>query len=460
MVTLTSPTTPRQPRVLQLSYACSPVRGSEAGVGWHRALQAARRFDTWVICEEHEFAGEIRNYLAAHGDVPGLHFVFVPIDQREWSWGQIHDAIWYAVLRRWHRRAYRVARDLHEKLPFDLVHQVTFCGYREPGYLWKLDAPFVWGPIGGTQNYPWRFLARAGLRGAIRETCRSVLNYFQLRLSPRVHRACRKAAVILAANSTIQRQFARAHGVVPQVLLETGLGEVQGSPRKRDPQPRPLRILWSGVLVHHKALHLLIRALARLPKDVAYELRILGDGPLRSRWEKLARRLGVAGHTTWLGRLPYHEALRQYAWPEVFAFTSLRDTSGNVVLEALAAGVPIVCLDHQGMHDIVTDQCGVKVPLGSPRKVIAGLSESIVRLARDAELWERLSRGAIGRAREYLWSSQEGAMADVYGRTLGQETPAPRDADEHLDAAQRLAAPHDAAERREARRDRNLTRQP
>ena len=84
----TASESPSRPRVLQLSYACSPMRGSEAGVGWHRAVQSAKHFDTWVICEEHEFAGEIREYLAAHGDIPGLNFVFVPINQREWSLGQ------------------------------------------------------------------------------------------------------------------------------------------------------------------------------------------------------------------------------------------------------------------------------------------------------------------------------------------------------------------------------------
>lgn len=416
MITIAKPQ--RRPRVLQLSYACSPTRGSEAGVGWHRAVQSAKHFDTWVICEEHEFAGEIREYLASHGEIPGLNFVFVPIDQREWSWGNVHDSIWYVVLRRWHRQAYLAAKRLHERVHFDLVHQVTFCGYREPGLLWKLDAPFVWGPIGGTQNYPWRFLASAGLRGAIHETCRSVMNNLQLRLSPHVRSASRKAAVLLAANSTVQRDFARAHGVAPQILIETGLAEVRGTARKRDPRPGPLRILWSGLLIHRKALHLLLHALAQMPRGVSYELRILGEGSQRKRWQRLANRLGVAQHIAWLGRLPHHEALRQYDWADLFAFTSLRDTSGNVVLEALAAGVPVVCLDHQGMHDVVTDQCGVKIPVTTPREVVAELRASIIRMAEDAIQWERLSRGAVERAREYLWSRQDERMTALYFRAI------------------------------------------
>ena len=160
----------------------------------------------------------------------------MPIDQREWSWGRSTTALWYAVLRRWHRRAYRVARRLHEQLGFDLVHQVTFCGYREPGYLWKLDVPFVWGPIGGTQNYPWRFLPPPALAGPSTRVCRSVVNNLQLRLSRRVRRAARKAAVVLAANSTVQRDFARAQGVSCRSLPDVGIADVGGVPRQRAPR--------------------------------------------------------------------------------------------------------------------------------------------------------------------------------------------------------------------------------
>jgi glycosyltransferase involved in cell wall biosynthesis/peptidoglycan/xylan/chitin deacetylase (PgdA/CDA1 family) len=389
-------------------------------VGWHRALQSAKYFDTWVICEEHEFADEIRRYTAAHGDIPGLRFVFVPIDQREWSWGQVHDAIWYAVLRRWHRRAFQAARRLHERLGFDLVHQVTFCGYREPGFLWRLGTPFLWGPVGGTQDYPWRFLAAAGFGGALHELSRTLVNRLQLRLSPSVRGASRRAAAILAANSTVERDFAAAFGVTPQLLLETGLAEVHGAPRTRHSRGQAMRILWSGLLIHRKALHLLLRALAGLPRDVPYELRILGEGSLRGRWQRLARRLGVAPHVTWLGRLPHHEALRQYDWADLFAFTSLRDTSGNVVLEALASGVPVVCLDHQGMHDIVTDRCGVKIAVTTPGEVISRLTQSIVQLWREPAEWERMSRGAIERAEEHLWSRQEQTMADLYRSILNR----------------------------------------
>jgi glycosyltransferase involved in cell wall biosynthesis len=416
----TEHTISRRPRVLQLSYACSPLRGSEPSVGWHRAVQSAKHFDTWVICEEHEFGGEIRRYLDAHGEIPGLHFVFVPINQREWSWGQIHDSLWYMVLRRWHWQAFRVAQRLHKELDFDLVHLVTFCGYREPSYLWRLGPPFVWGPIGGVQDYPWRFLPYAGIKGAMQESLRSVANNMQLRFSPRVRRAARKAAVVLAANTMTQDRFGRAHGITMPILPDVAIDAVAESPRSVR-HDGPIRLLWSGLLVHRKALHLLIRALARLPADVRYELRVLGEGRLKQRWQRLAEKMGVAEHITWLGWLPHSEAKHQYAWADAFVFSSLRDTTGTVVVEALAAGLPVICLDHQGVQDVVTDQCGLKIPVTTPRRVIAALSDAIARLSRDHALWQDLSRGAVDRARQYLWSRHEEQLIALYRRILNDK---------------------------------------
>ena len=135
-----------------------------SGGGLESGLESARRFDTWVLCEEHEFGPEIRRYwsrtatagpalplrpLAPLGAAPRRHAAFLVSGL---------EAVAPAGVSRRGR--------LHQQLRFNLVHQATFCGFREPGFLWKLDAPFLWGPIGGTQNYPWRFLGEAGLRGA------------------------------------------------------------------------------------------------------------------------------------------------------------------------------------------------------------------------------------------------------------------------------------------------------
>jgi glycosyltransferase involved in cell wall biosynthesis len=388
-------------------------------------LESARYFDTWVLMADTFYADDVRRYLAGHGEIDGLHFEFLP----KTAWQRFLSRMpggYYLALNLWHRRALRKARELHRQLRFDLVHQVKFCGYREPGYLWKLAAPFVWGPVGGTQNYPWRFLSEAGLLGAVSEGLHTIANGLQLRLSGRVRSAARRAQLLLAANSSIQRDFARVHGISAEVILETGAPPVASVPRRRDPARREIRILWSGEFTPRKCLPLLLRALPRLPADVPYRVRVLGRGPQGPAWQRLARRLGVAERIEWLGWLPHQEALDQYRWADLFVFTSLRDTTGTVVLEALAAGLPVICLDHQGVHDVVSEQCGCKIPPTNPRDVAGRLAEAICALARDPGRWEQCSAAAIRRAEEYSWPRQGERMAEAYRRVLARAEHPPQ----------------------------------
>jgi glycosyltransferase involved in cell wall biosynthesis len=415
---------PCRPRVLLLTAACNPYKGSDFAVGWGRGLESAKRFDTWAICGDWD-REDINRFIAKNGEIPGLHFCFL---ERSWfeeflNQGRPLYDIHYLPYNLWHRRAYRLAASLHQQLRFALVHQITRVTFREPGYLWKLEAPFLWGPVGGTQNFPWRFLGLVGAAGALKEIARTLINIFWLRFSPRVRQAIRKASLVMAANRQIQRDFQKAHGFKPLLLLETGINTVKRKNVKKNRENSPLRILWSGKFEHYKALPLLFRALAALPPGIRYELKILGDGPLRRRWQKLARGLGLEDRCQWVGWLPHQEAMRYYDWADVLVFTSLRDTSGNVVLEALSCGVPVICLDHQGVGDIVTPECGVKIPVTTPKGVIAQLLRAIISLAEDRTQLRSMSLAAIKRARQYLWSHNAEEMARIYYAVLQGSRP-------------------------------------
>jgi glycosyltransferase involved in cell wall biosynthesis len=387
-------------------------------------VETAKRFDTWVICGDWD-RDDINRFVAKNGEIPGLRFCFL---DRSWfedllSQGRPLYYTHYLPYNLWHRRAYRLAASLHQQLKFALLHQITLVGFREPGYLWKLDAPFLWGPVGGTQNFPWRFLGLVGAAGALKEIVRTLINVFWLRFSPRVRQAIRKASVVMAANSQIQRDFQKAHGFKPPLLLETGINTVKRKNVKKNRENGPLRILWSGKFEHHKALPLLFRALAALPPRIRYELKILGDGPLRQRWQKLARRLGLEDRCQWAGWLPHKEAMGYNDWADILIFTSLRDTSGSVVLEALSRGVPVICLDHQGVGDIVTPECGIKIPVTTPNGVIAHLLRAIISLAEDRTQLRSMSLAALERARQYSWSLNGEEMARIYYAVLQGSGP-------------------------------------
>lgn len=383
--------------------------------------------DTWVLCKQQRSEADITRFLAENGPIPGLRFSYLPLTAAELLLKDI-PGFYYLAYHLWQRRAYRRALALHRELAFDLAHQVTIGSFREPGYLWKLGIPFLWGPIGGTQDYPASMFPMAGLRGTVAESARTCLNRLQLRFTPRIRKAVARADILLAANSTgvrdLERRFHRRATLEADVGC-TALGPEK--PARGESGERELRILWSGVFGHRKALHILLHALAGVGPP-AFTLRILGSGPLGRRWRRLARRLGVERHCQWLGWLTHAEARGHYHWADVFAFTSLRDTCGTVVLEALSNGVPVVCLDHQGAGDVVTPSCGVKIPVTDPVTVIRGFRQALVDLGTHPARLEELSRGARERAREYLWDRKGEKMADLYRSVIagagarGQET--------------------------------------
>ena len=399
-------------KVLLIAYECSPYRGSEWAVGWGRLLQAARIAEVHVLTSEANYRDLVR--ADAEGLLPAGVFFDTPepdVKLRALEKRSVHFDYNYAAYHHWHRLAFRLAKRKHAEHGFHVAHQTTVCTFREPGYLSQLGIPFLWGPFGGTQNFPPRMLGLLPWRDAIKEAARGAANTLVLRTHPRVRAAGRQAGVIFGATSTTQRDLQHSFQRPVVRLLETGLNQVMEPDRGRF-QSRitacragrrlPLRLLWSGQLQPRKALPILLRALHLLGGEVPLELDVLGDGPMLEPWRREAAQARVP--VRFLGRLPFQNAVARMRESDLFCFTSLRDTSGNVVLEAQAAGVPVLCFNHQGAADMVSPESGVLIPVTTPRDAVTRWAAALRSLAADPEHLLRLSEGATAQARRFLWS--------------------------------------------------------
>ncbi len=390
----------------------------ESRIGWFRAVYAAQSHDVTVLCGPGANLSDLSAKAAELGLASRLRFVPIPHTKLS-QWLFAHPVLFYHGYELWQRAVFDVAQALHQKQPFQLVHQVNYCGYRQPGYVWKLGVPFVWGPVGGTQGFPWRYLSQADVVGGVREAVRNVLNSYQLRYCPKVKQAGRAAAAIFAATRTAQQDLRRCLEVECPVELETALHIPNGPSRElRDPAA-PLKILWAGRLKTWKGLPLLLRALAQIPPAVKYQLRVLGEGTSEKTWRRLAQKLGIADRLEWVGWPTYRETLPHYQWADVFAFTSLRDTSGTGLLEALAYGAPIIGLNHQGAADVMTAASAMPIPVSTPRATITAFARAIEELATDSPKLLSLSRAAQQRAELFAWERTGQRVAEVYDQVLG-----------------------------------------
>src|SRR5205814_10715674 len=157
------------------------------------------------------------------------------------------------------------------------VHHLNISGYREPGYLWKMNVPFVWGPVGGGANMPWSFLSSFGLKDRLFFTLRNVTNSIQKRTRLRSRRAAKRAAHIWIVGEDERRMVSELWERTCEHLTESAPTVQCDLPARSYDGKRPLRLAWSGQHIGRKALPIALEAIARL-SDVSLELSVLGEG--------------------------------------------------------------------------------------------------------------------------------------------------------------------------------------
>lgn len=414
------------PKILVSSYACSPLHGSEPGMGWNYVSRIAEHFETWVLTDEY-FAIQCREYLKLNQlSIPKLHLVGIERPggrHRVYGYFYLH----YLTQNLWQRKAFQVAQRLHAREHFDLIHQLNMIGYREPGYLWQLDnsKPYIWGPIGGHAQIPPSFLPFLGLKELLVYGLRNVLNFIQMRSLVRVRKAIHRANVLFAATADDANSISRIHKKDTILLNETGTAVS----RVREPEinpvdnSRPLELIWSGVFLGSKALPLGLHALKRAQQmnpSLRVRLSILGDGPCKASWKRLSSKLGITDLCVWKGNLPHDEALDRFRRADALIFTSLKEASSTVVPEALTYGVPIICHDACGFGYMVTDRCGIKIPMIDPNTSIDGFANAILKLEANRHLIQEMAKSALMRAQELTWENQTQMMLNEYRKLLNR----------------------------------------
>lgn len=401
-------------RILLSAYACEPDRGSEPGIGWQWAVTLARRgHEVWVLTRaNNREAIERAGAVAPDGN---LHFVYydLPAYARWWKRGGRGVRFYYFL---WQWGAYRAARKLCSTVRFDLVHHITFGVFRQPSFLAFLDLPFIFGPVGGGESAPHALRKTYSIRGRVIDRLRDLANA-AVRLDPLMAAVFRRSALIVCKTGEtldcIPEKYRHKCLVQPEVGIDPA-SPFAAPPRNRD--DGCFRILFVGRLVYWKGLHLGLMAFARLKEmHPCSRLTVIGSGP-DERWLRgLARRLGIEREVTWTPWLTRAAVMRSYGLHDVFLFPSLHDSSGNAVLEALAAGLPVVCLNTGGPAVLVDSSCGYKVPAGEPQSVVDDLARALALLAADPPQRRALSVSAVRRAVEqFSWTRQVGRMEQRY----------------------------------------------
>lgn len=413
--------TPRR-RILISAFACSPLWGSEPGVGWRWALELGRHHDVTVLT--HAYFRDQIEPLVARGGTPGVRFEwFVVPGAMGHPHHQLNSRTYYWL---WQFAARRHVKKLLDRCPQDLIHHLTWGTYRFPSFLGGLGVPLVVGPVGGGESAPWRLWRSWPVREQLFYGLRQ-LSIVMSRWDPFVMLSMQRAACVLTKTRETRAAlpwFARAKA---SDASEIGVApSPPPAPRVRDAHA-PLALLYAGRLLGGKGVPYLVPMMKSLvDQGVPVRLTLAGDGRLDAWVRRRIDDLGLAAHIHLAGKVPREQMQALYDASDLLVFPSWHDSSGNVVTEALARGVPVLCLDLGGPRYAVDAACArIVSTTGLDEDGVAhALADEVRLLAQDRIRLASMSAAALRRVAEMSWAHQVARAYTIIGAKLGWQPAA------------------------------------
>lgn len=412
--------------ILINAYACSPNMGSEPGMAWNWCVNLAKYCELHIITEG-EFKNKIEAALPTLPQGNNMHFYYNPVSDevRKMCWNQ-GDWRFYKYYREWQWKTYMMAEEIIKHHDIDIVHQLNMIGFREPGYLWKIeDKPFVWGPIGGLKLFPNSYLEGAGIKMKLFNRIKNIINIYQIKHDKRVDQALKKADLLISSIPDSYNAIKKYKGLNSIIIPETGCF-IDDNSIKRNKEEKvddDFRLLWVGKFDFRKQLNIALATMSKLKDKSNIKLIICGSGSddQISYYKQMALNLGIEDNVVWKGNIENNKVKEEMRKSDIFFFTSVSEDTSTVVLEAVSCALPVLCFDTCGMGYVINESVGQKVPLTNPNQSADDFAEKINYLYNNREFLQKLSDGCKQRQKELSWDNKAKQMVELYNKVINNQ---------------------------------------
>ena len=367
----------------------NPYKGSEDSIGWNWVLQYEKNYkegDRIILLTKKFNEKDTRRGLKEF-NIQHVELVIVDVPNALNWFREKHSAFHHMYYILWQHWAWLWVK--HSGIRFDVIHHVTMNDYRIPSEMYKAKgAKVIWGPMGGAQvtPRPLKVYEKNQLVASFREFVNKSCSW-----NPFYKKALRSYYKIYCINNETQKQISRIVGKDVPLMPELALRDEYKNLPIRKGNNDILKIVFVGRLIGKKGIAFLVDALSLMPTDMNWELLIFGDGDDHALIEKQIADSGIGKNVKLMGNRPLNQIAEAYQQADVFVLPSLRETSGNVLLEAMAYAVPIVAFDTSFCRLLKEVDCGVFV---NTDQALEGIKEdwckAIVTLGQDKELAKQM----------------------------------------------------------------------
>jgi glycosyltransferase involved in cell wall biosynthesis len=412
-------------RILLSAYAISPVRGSEYGAAWNTVMNLATQHELWVLYGMSDnYMGDTHTMraFAEQNPMKAIHFVEVRpgwlakcitlLDKAGLGW------FFYFAYYLWQKNALKVAREICSTVDIDVVHQLGPIGFREPGFLWKLHKPLVWGPIGGMNIVDKRLLINKPWATRLKFNIKNQINHLQLSYSARIEQAFEQADVLVAATSAGQQTILGKFGVQSYYLSEQGIMTAPVlDESKFNKIDQRVQLVWCGNLIERKNLEMCLDVLSGIHES-NWMLHVLGNGPLEQKLKQRATDLNLTDKIKWHGHVPRKEAINIMSSSHLHIITSIAEDNPAVIFEALTYGVPTLTIDHCGMGDVICSRCGIKIKMDDYAVMVGKMRLALTAVLDEPSALVNLAQTTVQCAREHSWLTRLATLNNMYNKAI------------------------------------------
>jgi len=398
--------------VLISAYACEPNRGSEPEVGWQWVMHLANHCDLTVVTRSNNrdvIEAELKNISGPHPN-----FVYIDLSKgmlilkKKLRPRNLAVSLYYVM---WQRSMRKKLAELC--MDYDVIHHLTFASFRLPFVVTGKGKPCIVGPVGGCEEFPRDLLPKDVAHVRRKELFRNLMTRIHTRLGLGMQKY-RSVDVTLAATPEMADVFNR-WGVAATVMPQIGMHNTGEEVRRNsiEGSEDEFRLLFVGNILYWKGVELILASMAELPDNVT--ITYVGDGPDMKALKNAVHRYDLERRVNIVGRRTRNEVLKMYDSYDLFFYPSVHDSGSFTVLEAMASGLPVVCLDRGGPAVSVTSECGFVVQSGAKEETCRGLAKAIQYYLDNPSVLRKHGIQAKKRINEvYNWESKAKQMIGVY----------------------------------------------
>jgi glycosyltransferase involved in cell wall biosynthesis len=399
-------------KILISAYECIPDIGSESEVGWQWALNLSRYHEITVLTKKPRALDRIQNILRENHNIRFEYYDLPPLFDFMRT-GDIRHAVYYNL---WQIGAYLHAKKIVRQNCFDLVHHLVYVNSWQPTYMGFLGLPFVFGPVGENPRMPYSLAQHYGSKLIRREAFIAVFKYFCRNINPLMQAVYKRATSVIAINSDVYSKISPIFQ--KKTVIYPAIGATEPSDtcfQVFDPDKKVFRVLYAGRFSTIKCPDIALNAyllFAERHPDV--EFIMIGSGPLQDTINNIIAHSQLSQKVS---LLPWQERSAMHAYMkacDIFLFPSC-EGGGMVFLEAMSHGKPVVCLNYGGGKDFISDECGIKVDVGSVKEIENSLADALEKLYSSKSLRMTMGLAAKKRFLElYDWKRKALWMTNLY----------------------------------------------